>query len=300
MGNLQQFEDTLISVLENRPERSDVVVVTNQPYDDPYSLRDEVAIVEAPPGAGLLQCFAEGLAASSGGVVHLIAAGIEATPGWADAAIEQFRDRDVAAVAPLVVDRARPRKILSAGLRLTRAGSLLRSAAGCCCDRFKPGDQTFCGPELGFAFYRREALEAIGPVANYGSERADSAELALALLSAGYRCVQAPECVTTATRESLEFPDGWRQGWADERLFLRWEALPSGRRSWPLHWALLAGEVARSPIRPALLGRVAGRLCAALGIGAPREMALGGVAGAKPSSTLTRPPQYSAAKSRAA
>ncbi len=48
MGDQQRFEDTLVSVLENQPERSEVVVVTRGPYDDPYDLRREVGIVEAP------------------------------------------------------------------------------------------------------------------------------------------------------------------------------------------------------------------------------------------------------------
>src|SRR5438876_470977 len=115
MGNLKRFEDTLLSVLENQPQRSEVVVVTNRPYDDPYELRKEVSFVEAPQGAGLLECFACGLAASRAPVAHLIAAGFEATPGWADAALARFSERRVAAVAPLVIDRDQPEKLLSAG-----------------------------------------------------------------------------------------------------------------------------------------------------------------------------------------
>ena len=48
MGDLKRFEDTLVSVLENQPEQSEVVVVLNGPYDDPYDLRSEVKFVEAP------------------------------------------------------------------------------------------------------------------------------------------------------------------------------------------------------------------------------------------------------------
>ena len=39
MGDLKRFEDTLVSVLENQPEQSEVVVVLNGPYDDPYELQ---------------------------------------------------------------------------------------------------------------------------------------------------------------------------------------------------------------------------------------------------------------------
>ena len=92
MGDLKRFEDTLVSVLENQPERSEVVVVLNEPYDDPYELRGEVKFVEAPPGADLVDCFACGLAASNAPVVHMIASGFEATPGWADAALARFAE----------------------------------------------------------------------------------------------------------------------------------------------------------------------------------------------------------------
>ena len=116
MGDLKRLEDTLVSVLENQPEGSEVVVVLNEPYDDPYELRGEVKFVEAPQGANLLDCFVCGLAASDAPVVHVIAPGFEAMPGWADAALARFVEADVAAVAPLVVDRENPDRILSAGL----------------------------------------------------------------------------------------------------------------------------------------------------------------------------------------
>ena len=52
LGNVEGLEDTLVSVLENRPVDCQIVVVLNRPYDDPYDLKDEVCFVEAPPGAG--------------------------------------------------------------------------------------------------------------------------------------------------------------------------------------------------------------------------------------------------------
>ena len=41
LGSLDGLEDTLVSVLENRPADCQIVVVLNQPYDDPYDLKDE-------------------------------------------------------------------------------------------------------------------------------------------------------------------------------------------------------------------------------------------------------------------
>ena len=93
----------------------------------------------------------------------MIAAGVEATPGWAEPALARFAERDVAAVAHVVVDRDRPQRILSAGLQYTRGGSIrrivdpLRGYPGRRLDRFAADQSECCVPELQSAFYRREA-----------------------------------------------------------------------------------------------------------------------------------------------
>ena len=215
-----------------------------------------------------MDCFACGLAASSAPVVHVIAAGFEATPGWADAALARFAEPDVAAVAPVVVDRDHPERILSAGLRWTAAGSIGRIAAGKRLDRFAANDRVLCGPELAAAFYRRDVLETVEGLQHYGSELAAATDLALALRKAGYRAVQEPGCVTTATGELLASGGAWREGLASERLFRRWAAVPGWKRSWAAHAGLVALECLQFPLRPSILARLAGRFWATLGFGA--------------------------------
>ena len=285
-GNPKRFEDTLVSVLENRPERSEVVVVTNRPYDDPYDLRGEVAFAEALKNADLLVCFATGLAVSHGQVVHLLGEGFEATPGWAEAALARFDEPDVAAVVPLVLDRQRPERIVFAGLCYASSGAIARIGTGGRADHFASNEQTLGGPELGASFYRRDALAAVGSLPNYGSECAAAVDLALSLRSLGYRCVQAADCVMTATGDLLAPASGWRDGLAEERLFRYWAAGTSSaapsRSGWKpsrfAHAALVAGEVVQIPLRPKKLARLAGRLCAALASGAGRlpDVCLGG------------------------
>ena len=175
-GDLKRLEDTLVSVLENQPEQSEVVVVLNEPYDDPYQLRGEVKFVEARQGADLVDCFACGLAASDAPIVHTIASGFEATPGWADAALTRFAETDVAAVAPLVVDRDHPQRVLSAGVCWTAAGSVGRIASGKPLDQFAGDDGVLCGPELVVAFYRRDVLEMIERLPSQGSDLAAATE----------------------------------------------------------------------------------------------------------------------------
>ena len=274
MGELKRFEDTLVSVLENRPEQSEVVVVSSGPYDDPYQLRGEVQFVETPPGADLLDCFVRGAAASTGPVVHMLAAGFEATPGWADAALARFDEPRVAAVAPLVVDRGQPERILSAGLRWTAAGAIGRIAAGKRRDRFIANDRVLCGPELATAFYRRDVLETVETLQDDGSELATAMDFALAMHQAGHRVVQEPRSVTTATRELFVSGGAWREGVASERLFRRWAAVPGGKCSWAAHLGLMALEGVQFPLRPSILARLGGRCWAALGFGSRRVVAI--------------------------
>ena len=51
-----ELEETLLSVLENRPEQCEVIVALACEYDDPWNLRDEVTFVRAPAGASTIGC----------------------------------------------------------------------------------------------------------------------------------------------------------------------------------------------------------------------------------------------------
>ena len=75
IGDTAALEDTLVSVLENRPDDCEVVVPLGCPYDDPWGIRDEVRFVQAPVGSGLVTCTNLGIASSAGSVVHVLAAG---------------------------------------------------------------------------------------------------------------------------------------------------------------------------------------------------------------------------------
>ena len=57
LGSDTQLEETLVSVLQNRPDDSDVLVVHPGNYDDPYELAGEVNFLPMPAGSGLLACL---------------------------------------------------------------------------------------------------------------------------------------------------------------------------------------------------------------------------------------------------
>ncbi len=64
VGDPRHLDDTLVSVLQNRPDDCEILVVHNRPYDDPYELSDEVRFVEARRGSRLVDCLNVGIAAS--------------------------------------------------------------------------------------------------------------------------------------------------------------------------------------------------------------------------------------------
>jgi hypothetical protein len=264
------LEDTLVSVLENRPANCQILVVLNQPYGDPYCLAGEVCFVEATGGAALAECVAGGIAASNAPIVHVLGCGFEATARWVEAALAQFDDPAIAAVAPVVVDRFDRRKILSAGLRYTVGGGVRRIAAGRALQDSLPQPRALCGPDILAAFYRKAALETVQPWLDRTAGSLAGADWALALRHAGYRSVVAPGCLVAAHKEVLAVSSQLDYGMAAERLFWRWIAARGWTRSLAGHAGLVALECLECLVRPAVVCRLAGRFWADLRIGAHR------------------------------
>ena len=116
VGKIESLEGTFLSVLENRPSDCEVIVALNQPYSDPYDLKDEVRFVEAAGRPSAIGALNQALAASRAPFVHLLARGCEVTDGWADRALSRFGDRQVASVAPVVCDAQDRERIFAAGV----------------------------------------------------------------------------------------------------------------------------------------------------------------------------------------
>ncbi len=89
LGDWESLETTLVSVLQNRPPLSEVIVVLNRTYDDPYDLEGEVRFVEVPgrtPSkhrrAGLVELVNTGLAAADSELLHVLSCGMTVGDGW--------------------------------------------------------------------------------------------------------------------------------------------------------------------------------------------------------------------------
>src|SRR5687768_12308563 len=120
----REFEYTLASVLQNRPDECEVLVAHAFPYDDPYRLSGEVCflpVLEAKQAVTLLNA---GFEAACSRIIHVVQCGLEVDEGWTDEALEAFDDPRVASATPLVVDATRT-KLWSAGVGYSRWGRRL-------------------------------------------------------------------------------------------------------------------------------------------------------------------------------
>lgn len=254
-----QMEETLVSILENRPDDCEIVVALGFRYDDRWGIGEEVRFVQAPVGSGLVTCTNLGIASTASPVVHLLASGWRATPGWTDAAMARMASGDVAAVVPVTVaaeDRDRP---VAAGIRVTRGGR--RIEIGGRRGSFDPATARPDGPCLEAGFWRTEVLGVVGPgfAPSCGESHAD-ADMARALAVLGARVELETESRVVAGPARRRVA-AFTEGLCAERVY--WRSLTL--RTLPTSFMPHAVEVARHTLMagpfgavPALVGRAAG------------------------------------------
>ncbi|MBS0210360.1 MAG: glycosyltransferase family 2 protein [Planctomycetes bacterium] len=244
-GPTAALENGLVSVLENRTADSQVVIVLNRPYDDPYHLRDEVEFVDAPRRASLIECLNQGLAASHGDIVLLLASGAELAPATIDMALSHFQTAQVAAVAPLIVHHlASDAEVRSAGLEYG-VGGIRRARHQHLAAAEVPNEACdVIATSVEAAFYRRSALDALGLQLErrLGAGFADI-DLGLQLHAAGYATVFEPSArVALPTPNHADLGSSFGQGRQAEQLFWRNARLWGWRRALLAHAACCLGE----------------------------------------------------------
>lgn len=149
------FESTLISVLENQPEGSEVIVPHDGSYDDPFDLCEEVRFVVAST-SNPLDLVGAAATQARGRFVHVLAEGIRATCGWTDQVLDCFDHFDTGVVTP-VIRSASNHRILAAGWSDT-SSRLCRSA-----DRGSENADPAArvGAHLQASFWRRDVLRSM-------------------------------------------------------------------------------------------------------------------------------------------
>ncbi len=248
LGDQKPLDDTLVSILENRPANCELVVVHNTPYNDPYGLSGEVQFVQAPRGAGFVECLNLGLAASRAPVVHLLACGVEVRPGWAEAALQHFLNPEVAAVAPVLLHHDDHETVVSAGMGYRAEGVVWRVGRGRTPEQVGEDQDELCGPDALAGFYRRSAIEAVGGFSPSPVDTLATIEVSLSLRQAGFRCVVEPNSQAKVNSTAARDKVGFRHGHHSEQLFCagrrrtarcgRWPPMP---RWWPANAPSVCG-----------------------------------------------------------
>ncbi len=266
-GSVQRMEDSLVSVLENRPDNCQIVVVLNEVYADPYGLNGEVQFVYVPIGCKPVECINRGIDAAEGRIVHVLTSGTEVSPGWTEAAMAHFEDRQVAAVAPLILRPDDPHRVVSAGLEYRRGGTFSRSSRARQLAEIPRQARSTLGPDMLAGFYRKSTLDLVDRFCGETGAAYSAVDLAMKLQHAGAECVFEPDCRVYA-QESIAAAEGVvLETLQAERLFWRWAPSQGWFGSLGAHAFTIGWDTLVAFPRPAMLGRIVGRLLGFCGIG---------------------------------
>lgn len=266
LGDIPALEQTLVTVLENRPARCEVLVVLNAPYNDPYDLGDEVRFVEARPGANWAESMNAAIEACRGPVMNAIYPGVDATPDWTLVPVSHFYDEEVVAVAPLVCDRETPGKVLSDGVEYFPSGRTCRRRRTRRAGQNEP--RPVLGPSHLAGFYRVSALRTVGGFTTTFAAAAADVDMALQLQHLEGECLLEPSAMLLTSKQLAQRPHGpFQTGLANERLFLRNAGADGWARSLITHPVAVLREDLRRLPNPLAVGlQMLGRAVAWTGI----------------------------------
>jgi len=217
---VERLEDTLVSVLEHRPPRCQLIVAHDGSYADPYALQGEVEFLVNRGSRSRVDLINQALTQSTAEIAHILAPGVLARDGWSDGVEQLFIDRKVASASPCVLRKDDPDRLVHLGLGYGWGGTRLPLAAGHAVSDKLCQQTRVLGPSLTAGFYRVESvLKAGGFAGCVGDELADL-DMALSLYARGFQSVVAGSCRMFADGES-DRPIGFHRGRCLERLFWR-------------------------------------------------------------------------------
>lgn len=263
--SVAECDDLLVSVLQNRPRGTDIVVAHSAPYDDPYDLAAEVRFVKVAGKTSHTGLLNAGLQTIRGEFVHVLAPHMRVVEGWTEAPLAWFDQPEIAAVSPLCTSVDDDQQMIAGvgyqvgGKRKVIAGSHAECLTRCA--------KEVLGPTLSAGFYRRRALVELGGFSESVGDQLADIDLALSLHEAGWQAVVDPRSRVIVVQPQSAVESAWSEGWHTERLFWRHVRL----QGWPLSlvchpWVAMAAVLSDLPRGGAFL-QLAGRLLACLELG---------------------------------
>jgi hypothetical protein len=264
LSDPRAFENSLASVLQNRPDDCEVLVAHACEYYDPYRLAGEVCFLHVPEARTIVSLLSAGFEAARSSIVHVLQCGLEVEEGWTDAALRRFDDEQVATVIPVITEAKRPDRMASAGLAYSRRGRVSAARAGRRLSSPEEQGVDIVGPTLAAGFYRRSWWRLVRWDDSMGDDFAD-AQLNLSLAKLGAITVLEPSCLIRAeapVRPAADEPCGFLAARRAERLFWRQsqQAPSAGSITWRVALSLAEALLAMPSPRAAtgLMGRMAG------------------------------------------
>lgn len=191
----------LASLIEHRPvgRLIELIVADDASTDDTQSwlseTHPEVKVVRLGRNQGFCAAANAGIEAATGEFIQLLNNDAEVTAGWIEAGLAPFENAKVGSVAPLVLFRADPGRVDSAGDGYAAFGWPSKRGHGQDAARWhrKPMKKVF-GASGSSAFYRASALRSAGVFDPCFGSYYEDVDLAFRLRWAGYECIHVPEC----------------------------------------------------------------------------------------------------------
>lgn len=215
------FEDTLASVLQNRPSDCEVVVPHAGDYADPYELRGEVRFLEQPLETPLVELLNAGLDRVRGELLHVLMPGQAVQEGWTEEPVAAFDDPRVGSISPVVVSAADPHKVLHCGVGYGVGGARWLVGAGRTLQALAARPLQAVGPSLTAAFYRTDAVCSLDGFSVAVGEALTDVDLALGLHAVGYTTGVSLSSVVRSELPALREASSFQAGREAELLFRR-------------------------------------------------------------------------------
>ena len=212
-GSQAEIDDTLVSVLENRPTDCEILLSHPVGYVDPYQLDDEVRLISSSRSDSVSLLNA-GISMAQGRIIHTLCPGTRVRAGWCKHATHVFDDdASVAAVAPSVYLSPAKRPVRGVTYHVGAGKRLVRHE-----------NQTVLAPVLASGFYLRRVMQFMHGFDARFQAWADI-ELGLRMASAKYRCVADERLQIQVSPASFQQPlNGFRAGQIRGSLFQRAKA----------------------------------------------------------------------------
>ena len=259
-GDISLLEQTLISVLENRPVDSEIVVAHDGSYEDSYDLSDEVKFTEVNGKPSVGRFLDRVLSETDSEYVHTLLPGILAKPGWCDAIDQHFEDSRVGSICPIISDFQDDGKVKSVGIKADIFFGRKVVGQNFRIEMLVEESISPLGPSIAAAFYRRSALEQIGQFSLLDDASIDL-EIALSLREVGFKTVIHSTSSLVAQSDAMEIDrNSIRAGMNSQRTIWRHVRGESVAKACAISFGAMLFEAVASFSRPSRFLNTIGRL----------------------------------------